>query len=58
MLLLAWEPSPKDIFAKLPIVKLESLKDDEIRAIMREEAQRQGVTLEVTPALRTGDGRI
>jgi hypothetical protein len=26
MLLLAWEPSPKDIFAKLPIVKLDPSK--------------------------------
>jgi hypothetical protein len=52
MLLLAWEPSPKDIFGKLPIVKLDSLKDDEIRAIMREEAQRQGVTLSIAELSR------
>jgi adenylate kinase family enzyme len=52
MLLLAWEPSPKDIFTKLPIVKLESLKDDEVRAIMRDEAQRQGVTISIAEMAR------
>jgi replication-associated recombination protein RarA len=52
LLLLAWEPPNKDIFAKLPIFKLEPLKDEEIRNIMREEAQRQGINLSISELSR------
>jgi len=45
LLLLAWEPAPKDIFAKLPVTKLEPLKDDQVRDLLRQEAERQGVKL-------------
>jgi KaiC/GvpD/RAD55 family RecA-like ATPase len=48
MLLTGWQPQARGIFTKLPIISLEALPDEQIRQVMRAEAEAQGVTLSVS----------
>ena len=52
MLLLGWNCQQKDIYAKLPVRRLEPIKDDMIREIMRTEAASQGVKLSISDLSR------
>lgn len=47
LLLLAWEPQPKDIFQKLPIYELQPLPDEQIRDVMYAEAKAHGRSLSI-----------
>jgi len=47
LLLLAYAPQPKDIFAKLPVMELKAIAEEEIRKLIRTEAERQNVRLSV-----------
>jgi energy-coupling factor transporter ATP-binding protein EcfA2 len=47
LLVTAWQPPPKDLFTKLPVIELEKLSESDVRALIRAEAETQGVTLSV-----------
>lgn len=47
LFLLAWQPQPKDIFAKLPVVELKPIAEADIRELIRAEAEKQRVKLSV-----------
>jgi len=52
MLLLGWNCPQKDIFSKLPVRRLEPIKDEMIREIMRTEASAQGMKLSISELSR------
>jgi hypothetical protein len=47
LLLMAWEPQPKDIFQKLPIFELRPLPDEQVRDLMYTEAEAHGRSLSI-----------
>ncbi len=47
LLLLGWQPAPKDIFTKLPVLELKAIAEQEIRNLIRAEAEQQNIRLSV-----------
>lgn len=52
LLLLGWNCPQKDIYAKLPVRRMEAIKDEMIREIMRTEASEQGMKLSISDLSR------